>query len=102
MPLSDMITDVAVHVSWAALFGFVVAYGWRSRWYRSPLGRWTMIKHAAWLLVVTLAVVAIHAPHWVGRPWLRAAVWTLVAAVFVGQLVTLLVEQHIARARRRG
>lgn len=102
MPVSDVITDAAVHVSWVALAAFIVLYGTRSRWYRSALGRWTMIKHVVWLLVVSLAVIAIHAPHWVGRPWLRAVVWSAVAAVFVGQVIVIAVEQHAARRRRRG
>lgn len=97
----DVAVRALVHVTWCALLLFVVLYSARSRWYRSALGRWTMAKHVAMWLVVSLAVLGIHAPEWVARPWIRLVAWVLVAGVYVGQDVMLIVEQHLARVRRR-
>ena len=98
---TDATIYAAVHVTWLALALFVGLYWHRSRWYRTAVGRWTMAKHVAMLAVVSLAVLGIHAPEWVARPWIRLVAWLLVAAVYVGQDVMLVVEQHLARARRR-
>lgn len=92
--------DVLLHVTWCAIAAFVALYMSRSRWRGTAVGRWVMSLNVAMLAITSLGLVAIHARDWVARPWIRAAVWLLVAGVFCWQLVLLWREQRDVRRIR--